>query len=408
MARVFNDRLKNNITLRTLLIYVIFAIYFVSGIISSTPVGVQKWFALTNEIIYWIMLAVLFLDLFIAFALKEYKPTVLVVVFVIIGVLSWIFCGSTAFLFLVGMGLLFERYGYQVMIEKSLKILELTFIGIIIASFLTIIPNWEYPRTDTIVRYSLGFVYPTVVSSRFLYLIMLKMMVRKSDVTYVELTLYGIIGYLIYQLTDSRTGFYLIVFALIIWAIGKICRNVKIEKFINNKVFYYCVILVPVILALLSIVSSMMYDANSTVWLKINGWLSDRLRLSNDAITKYGANLLGQDIEWYGWGGYGHIEMPEAFVYNYVDNAYLKQLLDRGIVGLIFLLSVYMMCIHKAFNEKRYWVLVILLIILVQAVIDDFLMDVNSGNLFVLIMSSYLIKPVKNIKTELDKENKID
>ena len=72
--------------------------------------------------------------------------------------------------------------------------------------------------------------------------------------------------------------------------------------------------------------------------------------MGHSALLKYPIMLFGQHIDWVGFGGLGYIYTQLPGEYNAVDCAYVKILLDNGL--LIFIISI-LGYIMSSYNELK-------------------------------------------------------
>ena len=115
----------------------------------------------------------------------------------------------------------------------------------------------------------------------------------------------------------------------------------------------------------------------------INNLLTDRIRLTANAIRNYGVHLFGNNIEWIGFGGSTDTDSLLAS-YNFVDSSYLRVLLDNGIIFLVLVLFAYSFFLYKLLIKKQYSILIVLISVLLLSFTEPWLIDVMY-NPFVLL-----------------------
>ena len=233
-------------------------------------------------------------------------------------------------------------------IALPVQVLVLAFVF-----FLTLdgtLPDLTYVREDATVRHSLGFTYPTVVMTYFFFVLVWAMWrCRKGISVGSGVVLLALTGGL-YYLTDARNGFLLsCVVILVEMVLGQRSRWEGLARRLSEQRwcrvlcrvvrfgYEYCAVLLCVLLAGLC----WLYPAQPAAML--NSLLSDRIRLTAQAAANYGIHLLGNSIQWVGYGG----DVDWATIgerYNFVDCSYSLTLFNYGVmfsalvlVGLVLL-----------------------------------------------------------------------
>ena len=201
-----------------------------------------------------------------------------------------------------------------------------------------LVPDLTYVREDATVRHSLGFTYPTVAMTYFFFLLICSMWRRKKGISLVVGVVLLALTVGLYTLTDARNGFLLSCVVIVVemvlgqrsrWeglaqrlgetkACQVLCRVVRFA-------YEYCAVLLSLLLGVLCAA----YPAGVTQF--INSLLSDRIRLTAQAAANYGIHLLGNSIQWVGYGGdVDWTTIGER--YNFVDCSYSLTLFNYGVV----------------------------------------------------------------------------
>lgn len=286
---------------------------------------------------------------------------------------------------------------------KSDKIVKAWLIPTIIAfSFLVTlavlekIPNWTYERNEFKLRYSLGYSYPTPTASFFMFIVLAYIYLKKTNITFLELLLMSIAATLVYALTDSRTGWILTMLIIVGALIFKLLKNkIDISKFLNKKSIIFIVCLIPLVCILISLLLTYLYAQKVPFAISLNKVLSGRLKLQLQAFNNYSQSLFGQNIKWSGWGGYGYIVSTENFVYNYVDNSWIRMIFDYGIINTILYTFILSFSFYSILKQKDFWLLFTVLFFVVDTLIEGFLL--NPGTCFIFIMFAMFLKTDKAI-----------
>lgn len=201
-----------------------------------------------------------------------------------------------------------------------------------------LIPDLTYVREDATVRHSLGFTYPTVTMTYFFFLLVCAMWRRKKGISLVVGVVLLALTVGLYYLTDARNGFALSFVVIVVEMVlgqrsrweGLACRLGEQRWWqvvcrVVRFVYEYCAVLLCVLLAGLCL----LYPAQPAAML--NSLLSDRIRLTAQAAANYGIHLLGNSIQWVGYGGdVDWTTIGER--YNFVDCSYSLTLFNYGVV----------------------------------------------------------------------------
>ncbi|MCD8124922.1 MAG: hypothetical protein LUE23_07785, partial [Lachnospiraceae bacterium] len=163
----------------------------------------------------------------------------------------------------------------------------------------------------------------------------------------------------------------------ILWLFKKIR---KIQEINWSKAGQFFIIISPFIFLLFSYAVHWMYDADNTVWVRLNQWLSTRLALGHAAVLNIPHTLFGQKITWNDWAeplGFGS--------YFFVDNAYIYIMIKEGIVYTMMILLGYACVIRKAIKEKRDGLILAILGCLIFGLADPELADPRFQPMILLI-----------------------
>lgn len=221
----------------------------------------------------------------------------------------------------------------------------------IVASLSGIVENIIFSDwTGERIRYSLGYGYCAYAAHLFIFLTAGYLCFRNKTKWY-EYVIILAIATVLHRLTDSRSD-YIQIYCLIMGDI--VINRMQIHSRIA-KLFEWCMQYCVIFYFAISIAIQWLYSPDKEWMVKLDGWLNSRLRLGRDAIEDYGFSLFGNNIKWVGVGG--EMKNP-TLIYNYVDNAYLKDILSFGLVfevGFLVLVILTMRSILKSKNYKFAW-----------------------------------------------------
>ncbi|MFH0385489.1 hypothetical protein NQZ89_08515 [Streptococcus suis] len=223
-------------------------------------------------------------------------------------------------------------------IRKILKLHSIVFVFILLLTFLGeklgIIPTmYHFARSGTVIRYYLGFRFPTFGANIVFHLICIWTLVRGRATTTVELVALFVLNYFYFIKTDTKSAYYFSLLVLVTVILIKLFKQENAQYKIQKYLEAYSI---PVV-SLLSIVATLAYSRLTSFLLQLNSILTSRLSLGYRAITMLGIKPFGQFIKWNTMDSLGRIEGE----YFYVDASFLNLLLNYGYVLFILLAVAY-------------------------------------------------------------------
>lgn len=245
-----------------------------------------------------------------------------------------------------------------------------------------IISDWTY-NLEGRNRHSLGYVYPSYISSIFFYVTLAYLFIRKKKIRFWEIVCIGILNGIIFHLTDSKTSFVLVFLAIIVLWIMKFCKK-RLENSLISKLLY--VYSIPFIAAI-SILACYLYNEENKLLILINSFINNRLIMGHNALLEYGLSLFGEKIVWTGNGGLGYLSSSLQDEYNFVDCSYVKILLDYGIIFFIIMIFGYMLVAKRAIEKNDCYMCMCLLFMCIYSMIEPRIIEFGF-NPFVLTLSA--------------------
>ncbi|WP_338658620.1 hypothetical protein [Paraclostridium sordellii] len=233
---------------------------------------------------------------------------------------------------------------YKKNLKKIIKYLFFTYSTLLIIIFifsnLNIISNIKFYRPDESdkVRYALGMIHPNtfyiyyfVCISAYLY--------TQENITNLKRLIILLISYYIYNLTDSRTGFTMIICLIFIDYL--LCKS----YIINNKFFRVIIINLFSILTLISYFFTIFFNPMNPVFKFLDSVLSHRINLMKKFYDIYGINIWGNLVQ------YKSIE--NGIIVNehmILDNTYMYLLIDMGIIFTVLICILYYKLLKQLFK----------------------------------------------------------
>lgn len=298
--------------------------------------------------------------------------------------------GDRTLLFVGALLIAAQGIKFDEIAEKSFWIQCILMAVVVISSSFNIIPDLLFKRQDIPIRHALGYTYPSVMVTSCLFIFLLYLWVRNSFLTNQEFVLAETLNLLVYKLTDSRTGFLAFAFvALILWGAGKQAIDSRLSKWVKSRESKICKVGIHIYDYLAVYLSVLLFLLCATMPLKItqilNNLLTDRIRLTADALQTYGVHLFGNAIQWIGFGGSTDTDSLLAS-YNFVDSSYGYILVNYGIIVfcitilLIILASKY---VRKTQSKIRMFVFGV---VVLYCFIEPRLLEIHVNNFLFLVV----------------------
>ncbi len=234
---------------------------------------------------------------------------------------------------------------------------------------------WEEGARD---RHGLGFTH-CMLASHFGFFTAIAWIAMKNRMKESAALIILISNGILYYLTNGRSDFLL---SILIVVSCLVCEHFFAEKKFPQW-FAYALMLVPWICLIASIGVTMAFQKGNPVWEKWNYVSNNRLKLGYEAIEQYGFTWFGQKIKFVGASTLYY--KPDA-VYNYVDNAYLMQMLLYGTIFiLIYCILVSLLLYRLAMRNERL-LLVCVLISLIFGMVNPQSMYLTYNPLLLLLV----------------------
>lgn len=282
----------------------------------------------------------------------------------------------TVFLFVLLLGCVYASDGRTIL--KLSCIIQGSVLAITILFAITGITD-NFIVDEERMRYSLGFAWASYAPNLLLFVSMQYMLLRRNQITWLELIAIEACNVFIFLQTDTKMSFLVLTLLVVVMALNRIAAVraylLKAKKGLLAVSKRYVVAL-PWACALLAILLPL-YRQESIFWKILNSGFSGRLELGKNAIANYGFSLLGQDIDMQGFSVLG----KTYEVYNYVDSSYLQIAIRYGIVLLVLVCILYGAALIKMQKRNDGRMVLFLIVILFLCMEEPFLFDV-AFNLF--------------------------
>lgn len=223
-------------------------------------------------------------------------------------------------------------------------------------------------RGETL-RHSLGFMYSLDLHGIIFSLVLLYLYIKQSSFNLIDFCTLNLMNIILYAFTRARTDFILIIFVIsLALLMTKLNESTAFSK--KNVIFITVYILLviwgPIVFTLLS-------KSDSSLFIKLNSLLSERLTMQKQGLSEFGFNLFGKNIEWVGWGVTA--DQLNGRTYNFIDNSFLHDGFNFGLLFLILITVMWMSTLIMMKKRGDIYGILIVMVFLLGAVFEYYTMN---------------------------------
>lgn len=303
---------------------------------------------------------------------------IILVAFIVPAVLT-----DYSFLFWIGFLIVGAK---DVDFDKILKVYLTLGIIITLAAFVASQMGWienlvyVVIRDDVwTVRNSYGSVYPTDFAAHLFYLAIAGVCLCENRITWGKIINFVVLALFVLDKCDARTSFICMLTMAVLLIFVHLFKD-KIKK----NWFYYILNTANIGFAIIYISLTHLYtEANERLY-QINDLLSDRLKITKEAIELYDYKLFGQTIQELGYGR----TLEKAIDYFYIDDSYIRIALLYGVVLFVVVLVMFWFDGVKAIKSGRIIVLVSIAAIALHSFMEHHLIEVAFNPMLCLLFSN--------------------
>lgn len=237
---------------------------------------------------------------------------------------------------------------------------------------------------------SFGFSLANTAGIMFLGLLIVLLYFNRERTSWLNNILVVTFLVLLYE-THARTSEIVAIIVLIIWLL---LHNKSVKEFMEKHMTSIAMItiLLAITFSILSAVSMRNIQIGSLLY-KLNDLMSNRLQLGYDFLTNYGVTLLGQNVDYNTtstatkWWDFSN--------FMWLDNAYLKLIINFGIIWLIlYIYGIYRATIKAKLVNNPYF-----LIPLIGMVIIGTSESMMISNIYNFVLFSFVATFTRNEKS---------
>ncbi|MGV3050167.1 hypothetical protein [Streptococcus hyovaginalis] len=346
------------IKINTALYFIAFSLYVFINLLATTRLSVDY-----SDGFYLLMSSSLYLTIFLLVAklLLDYKMSVQLLFSFLISIPIILFVGvKSSNLILLFTLLLFIFSIKDINLEKLVRVhFFLSITVLVITQVLLSIDAISDISVRTIngVYYYMGYRYLSYPPNIFFHAICSYVFLKKNKINFWDLLWITLVNYYYFVKTGVDSAFY---FTLLILVISYIFKVSKIEYQKDLKLLTVLEkTLIPFELAIVYFLSKNFSYANSKL-VALDSFLSNRIRLGNDALNLYGISTFGNEVTWNTQDVFGRYYGK----YLFVDSSFLNILITYGIVFTLILIVAFYFLPNKNPYRSIYYQLAFIIIVL--------------------------------------------
>lgn len=242
-------------------------------------------------------------------------------------------------------------------------------------------------------RYSLGSIYPTDYAAHLFYFVLAGTCMNNRRIHIWDVIISIACSLFVYRICGAYTS----ALCLMFYGIGLLIV-ILFQRFDSNQKIFRPMAEVgkflPIFVAGVSIIISYLYMLGMDKMDKWNEILSSRIQYNAMAIEKYGYTIWGQMIPEIGNGRSVEIRAD----YFFIDNSYMRILLEYGIVIFIIVLVATVVIQKKAIKNGRITLVLAFAVMAIHCFMEHHLLEF-AYNPFLLALFAELVVEKRAFKT---------
>ncbi len=269
----------------------------------------------------------------------------------------------------------------------------------------------RFERAGIFNRHALGYWFPSYIMSYYFFVLLLLFWTQKKPLKPTTVALLEALNLLLYLLTDARLGLMVNTFVIAFEFVRSVEKwraplHDTVDRILGLPVLgpvikWGWALLPELFVAFLGL---LFVFPTSGLAQKTDYILSNRIYYAYMGIQNYGIHLLGNPIEWVGFGA--RADMSEvAKTYNFVDCSYIYILLYFGALTLIGLLAALLWVSVKLARKGEYHKCFLFGVIFVYCFVEPRLMELNMNTF--LFLTVPLLTGVPAIRKGFSKKQKM-
>lgn len=377
-----NSKKRNNNIYRNKFKVFFLILYVVLGILRTSTIEIVNFDSKCKYIQIFSLCVLLFL-ICVDYFRKKIKIDKFVLFLGIYSVINVIITKHTFFLGFFIFYLTFVTLNYKKTVYKLNVAIIITSLFIMFLSFSGFILNDTTTRGTSNLRYFLGFKTSTLPCTILLFTLLNFIAIFGYKLKWYIYFIYVLFGIFLYKLTDTRTGFLLVLVTSTIFLLMKNKKHyLKITRFLKSKSVKKFVFLMPLFIFLFEVLLVKIYYLENDLSFFLNRLLSTRLSNTKYLIDNYSFSFFGNNLP---------TTLENGF-YIGCDICYLYYLLNFGIFSLLITFYLQYKLIKGAYKCKNYYFILLIIIVLIDGIVEPYLLDYKYQFITFALSSSLLVK----------------
>ena len=256
----------------------------------------------------------------------------------------------------------------------------------------------RFERGGVFNRHALGYWFPSYIMSYYFFVLLLLFWTRKKPLKPTSVALLEGLNLLLYLLTDARLGLMVNTFLIAVEFVRSVEKwRAPLHRFVDRlmgvpvlgPVIRWGWALLPELLC--GYIALLFTFPLSGLAQKTDYILSNRIYYAYVGVQKYGIHLLGNDIEWVGYGARTDMSEVEK-TYNFIDCAYVYILLYFGVLVFLGMLVAMFWVSVRLGRKGEYHKCFLYGIIFIYCFVEPRLLELNM-NTFLFLTVPLLTRP---------------
>lgn len=239
---------------------------------------------------------------------------------------------------------------------------------------------------DDIVGYynTFGFCHRNVLGANVAVVCIVWFYIRYRVIKVYDVIAWTVIAIFTYMAADSLTS----VLIMLITISVSIMFRIKQEKIVHWTYIKWIFIGCFILFFLISIIGTLFYSKDSTIWKMIDNIFTKRFYFSNYCFEKYGLSLFGQNIDFVSSIQAQNSESAKLIL----DNSYMRAILYYGLIPGLTFLGIYFWAINTVLERKKYAFLLALMFFSLYGMSERYMLDVYYQFPLLIIWNKYFFK----------------
>lgn len=261
-----------------------------------------------------------------------------------------------------------------------------------------LIVDLRFERSGVFSRHALGYWFPSYLMSYYFFALLLLFWTQKKPLKPTTVALLEALNLLLFLLTDARLGLFVNTFLISVefvrgvekWraAVHRLTEKVLAVPVLGPVIRWGWALLPELACAFLALLFKFPTTALTQ---KVDYLLSNRIYYAYTGVKNYGIHLLGNPIEWVGFGARADMSSV-AKTYNFVDCSYIYILLYFGVIVFVGML-VAMFWVSAGFARgNSYHKCFLYGLIFIYCFVEPRLLELNM-NTFLFLTVPLLTRP---------------